>query len=43
MIISNGSFSLLDEDGTKIDRDDFLLQPGNYFIDADGKLLYTLL
>jgi hypothetical protein len=39
IIIFSGGFSLLDDDGTKIDRDDRPLQPGNYFIDADGKLL----
>ena len=43
IILFNGGFFLLDEDGTEIDRDDRQLQPGNYFIDADGKLLYTLL
>jgi len=41
MIIFGGGFSLLDESGTKIDRDDCPLQPGNYFIDTDGRLLYS--
>jgi hypothetical protein len=41
MIIFGGGFSLLDEGGTKIDRDDCPLQPGNYFIDTDGRLLYS--
>jgi hypothetical protein len=39
IVIFSGPFSLLDDDGTKIDKDDHPLQPGNYFIDADGKLL----
>jgi hypothetical protein len=41
MIIFDDGFSLLDGDGTKIERDDRPLQPGNYFIDADGRLLHT--
>jgi len=41
IIIFGGSFSLLDGDGTKIERNDRPLQPGNYFIDADGRLLYS--
>jgi len=43
IIIFNGSFSLLDGDGTKIDRDDDPLRPGNYFIDVDGRFVNTLL
>jgi len=35
MIIFSSGFSLLDGGGTKINRDDRPLQPGNYFIDAD--------
>jgi len=43
LIIFGGHFSLLDDSGTKINRDDNPLQPGNYFIDADGRLLvYSL-
>jgi len=42
LIIFGGDFSLLDDSGTKIDRDDNPLQPGNYFIDADGRLLCIL-
>jgi hypothetical protein len=38
-IIFGGGFSLLNGDGTKIERDDRPLLPGNFFIDADGKLL----
>jgi hypothetical protein len=38
LIILGGGFSLLNGAGTKIERDDGPLQPGNYFIDADGKL-----
>jgi len=43
LIIFGSGFSLLNDSGTKINRDDNPLQPGNYFIDADGRLLYTLL
>jgi hypothetical protein len=43
LIIFGGDFSLLDGVGTKIKRDDGPLQSGNYFIDADGRLLCTLL
>ena len=43
LIIFGGGFSLLNDSGTKINRDDNPLQPGNYFIDADGRLLCTLL
>ena len=42
LIIFSGDFSLLDDSGTKINRDDNPLQPGNYFIDADGRLLCVL-
>ena len=42
LIIFSGGFSLLDDSGTKINRDDNPLQPGNYFIDADGRLLCVL-
>jgi len=42
LIIFGGDFSLLDDSGTKINRDDNPLQPGNYFIDADGRLLCIL-
>ena len=39
IITFSGGFSLLNGDGTEIKRDDDPLQPGNYFIDADGRLL----
>jgi hypothetical protein len=42
LIIFGGGFSLLDDNGTKINRDDNPLQPGNYFIDADGRLQLPL-
>jgi hypothetical protein len=42
LIIFGGGFSLLDDSGTKINRDDNPLQPGNYFIDADGRLQLPL-
>jgi hypothetical protein len=43
IIIFRSGFSLLDDDGTKINRDYRPLSPGNYFIDADGKLLLCTL
>ena len=43
LIIFGGGFSLLDGVGTKTKRDNGPLQPGNYFIDADGRLLCTFL
>ena len=42
IIIFSGGFSLLNGSGTKIERNDSPLQPGNYFIDADGRLLYSI-
>jgi hypothetical protein len=42
IIFGVGGFSLLDDSGTKINRDDNPLQPGNYFIDADGRFLFTI-
>jgi hypothetical protein len=41
IIIFTGGFSLLNGDGIKIERNDRPLQPGNYFIDADGRLQYS--
>jgi hypothetical protein len=43
LIIFHSGFSLLNGAGAKIERDDDPLQPGNYFIDADSRLLCTLL
>jgi hypothetical protein len=39
----NGPYSLLDEGGTEIERNDDPLKPGNYYIDAKGRFPYTLL
>jgi hypothetical protein len=41
-ILIECDFSLIDDSGTKINRDDNPLQAGNYFIDADGRLLCIL-
>jgi hypothetical protein len=38
MIFFGGGFSLLDGGGIKVKKNDDPLQPGSYFIDADGKL-----
>jgi hypothetical protein len=45
MIIFCGGFSLFDGRGIKIKRNDDPLQPGSYFIDADGRLpwLYSFI
>ena len=43
LFIFSSAFSLLDDIGTEIIRDDGPLQPGNYFVDADGILLPMLL